>query len=435
MWNDTKVALGTAGIRRVAFYPNFLYLIIENSVLSSTVTSPISSSVPVAPPPGVATPNHFLADLYAFHWTELNLRLPLVSSIAVALCLFVGLWVGHPSGGLIAGGGAFTVGFGANQRIADSRLWPMLAAIFACGSATFAGTVVGHNGYALVLAASGSAFIYGVLTAQNTGLSWVGQQASVALFVASAFPSAPRAGLVRAGLIFAGGAAQLVITSVGLRLLPELQKNLFAIPHSVYSSLATTLQIRRHDLLHRLHDLPLALPGLSTRESLIYSLRLVLTVAIGSEFYRHLGIRSGYWIPMTALLVQKPAFFETFTRAASRILGTVAGAWLCTLLLAHVSLTLPAIAAAATLFAFLSFATNAVNYGLFTACLTSYIVFLLSLNQMPAPDIAHRRAWCTILGGLIALLIHLDAIRRLRSRHLDPSTQESHNTPSPHIPG
>ncbi len=405
-----KVALHTAGICIIAFYPNFLYLIIESTVSSSP-------AIPAAtvPQSGV-TPTHFLGDLYTFHWTELNLRLPLVSSIAVALCLSIGILIGHPSGGLIASGGAFTVGFGANQRIADSRLWPMLAAILACASATLAGTIVGHHGYALVLAASGSAFIYGVLTAQNTGLSWVGQQASVALFVASAFPSAPRAAFIRAGLILAGGATQLLITSIGLRLLPELQKHLFAIPRTVYSSLSLTLQIRRHDLLNRLHDLPLALPGLTTRQSLIYSLRLVVTVAIGSELYHHLGIQSGYWIPMTALLVQKPAFFETFTRAASRILGTLAGAWLCTLLLAHVSFSLPAIAAVATLFAFLSFATNAVNYGLFTACLTSYIVFLLSLNQIPGPVIAHRRAWCTILGGLIALAIHLDAIRRLRSR-------------------
>ncbi len=382
-----------------------------------------SASPPFDPPQGSlsaaspeVTPPHFLADLYTFNWTELNLRLPLVSASAVGLCIFTGLLAGHPGGGLIAGGGAFTVGFGANQRIADSRLVPMLAAIFATASATLAGTIVGHHGYALVLAACGSAFIYGVLTAQNTGLSWVGQQASVALLVASAFPSSARPALVRAGLILAGGAVQLLITSIGLRLLPELHKNLVALPRSVYTTLSDTLQIRRQDLLHRLHDLPFALPGLSQSQTLTYSLRLVLTVAIASELYHRLGIQSGYWIPMTALLVQKPAFFETLTRAGSRILGTLAGAWLCSLLLAHVSFTLPVLAAAATLSALLAFATNAVNYGLFTTFLTSYIVFLLSLNQIPGPVIAHRRAWCTTLGGLIALIIHIDALRRLRPR-------------------
>ena len=387
--------------------------------MSNSPAIPASALAPTLQ--AVATPSHFLADLYTFHWTELHLRLPLVSASAVALCLFLGIAVGHPSGGLIAGGGAFTVGFGANQRIADSRLWPMLAAIFACATATLAGTVVGHHGYAILLAACGSAFLYGVLTAQNTGLSWVGQQASVALFVASAFPSSLHGGLVRAGLILAGGAVQLLITSTGLHLLPELQKHLFAIPRTVYATLSDTLQIRRHHLLNRLHDLPQALPGLSAKDSLTYSLRLVLTVGIASELYHRLGIQSGYWIPMTALLVQKPAFFETFTRAAARILGTLAGAWLSTLLLAHISFSLPVLAAIATLSALLAFATNGVNYALFSTFLTAYIVFLLSLNQIPGPVIAHRRAWCTTLGGLIALVIHLDALRRLRiSRHPPP---------------
>ena len=87
---------------------------------------------------------HFLADVYTFDWTGLRLRLALVSTTAVAICLIVGVAVGHPGGALIAGGGALTVGFGVNQCIADSRILPMLAAIFAISSATFAGTVVGH---------------------------------------------------------------------------------------------------------------------------------------------------------------------------------------------------------------------------------------------------------------------------------------------------
>ena len=375
--------------------------------MSSSPTLPSPAALPAT------TPSHFLADLYTFHWTELHLRLSLVSAAAVALCLFVGIAVGHPGGGLVAGGGAFTIGFGANQRIADSRLWPMIAAMFACASATLAGTVVGHRGFAILLAAGISAFLYGVLTAQNAGLSWVGQQASVALFVASAYPTSLHVGLVRAGLILAGGTVQILITSIGFRLLPELQHHLAALPHTVFATLSQTLQRRRHHLLNRLHDLPQALPGLTAKDSLLYSLRLVLTVVLASELYRHLGIQSGYWIPMTALLVQKPAFFETFARAAARILGTLAGAWLCTLLLAHLTLSPLLIAALAALCAWLAFAANGVNYGLFSTFLTGYIVFLLSLNQIPGPVIAHRRAWCTTLGGLLALVIHLDSLRRL----------------------
>lgn len=357
-------------------------------------------------------PAHFLEDLYSFKWSEFNFRLPLVSALAVCVCLFVGILVGHPGGGLIAGGGAFTIGFGANQRIADSRLIPMIVAVFGCSTATLAGTVAGHKDYWLVIAASGSALIYGILTTRNAGLAWVGQQASVALLVASAFPTPLRPALVRAALIAAGGIVQVIFTSAGLRVFPNLPRDLLSIAISV----ANTVQEQSQDqLMQRIRELRSSLRPVTASEAFTYSVRLVITVAIATEIYRRIGIQSGYWIPMTALLVQRPLFSETLTRAAARILGTLAGAWLGSLLIAWLTPGPVVLAIITTLFALLAFATNSVNYGLFAACLTGYIVFLLSLNQIPGMEIAHRRAWCTILGGVIAVIVHLDAVRRLRS--------------------
>ena len=358
------------------------------------------------------TPAHFLADLYTFKWSEMDLRLPLISGSAVAICLFVGSAVGHPGGALVSAGGALTIGFGANQRIADSRLLPMIIAIFAMASATLAGSLAGHRGWELIVASAISAAIYGVLTMRDSGLAWVGQQASIALFVSSAFHADLKVSGIRAGLIALGGALQLVFTSVGLRLLPQLRKDLFSIPRTYY----TSLYDRRREFLARLRSLPEALPAPAHREALIYALRLIITVSLASELYRRLGVQSGYWIPMTALLVQKPAFFETLTRGLQRIAGTLAGAYLATLLAAHVPFTLWHLAALTAFFAFWCFALNPVNYGLFTLCMTSYIVFLLSLNAIPTPLIAHRRAWCTITGALIAFLIHIDALRRHREK-------------------
>ena len=354
---------------------------------------------------------HYLADLYSFNWSEFNFRLPLVSASAVALCLFVGILVGHPGGGLIAGGGAFTIGFGANQRIADSRLIPMIVAVFGCSTATLAGTIAGHKDFWLIIAASASAAIYGILTTRNAGLSWVGQQASVALLIASAFPTGPKPALIRAGLIAAGGAVQVLITSAGLRLIPNLTKDLLSIAISVVNSVHEQDQ---EQLMERIRELRRSLHPVTARDAFVYCVRLVATVAIATEVYRRIGLQSGYWIPMTALLVQKPAVVETFTRATLRILGTLAGAWLGSLLIAYLTPSPVVLAVMATIFALFAFATNSVNYGLFAACLTGYIVFLLSLNQIPAPEIAHRRAWCTALGGVVALVVHLDALFTMR---------------------
>jgi hypothetical protein len=356
-------------------------------------------------------PPHLLADLYIFNWKEMELRLPAVSAAAVSFCLGMGIGLGHPGGALVAAGGAFTVGFGANQRISDSRVWPMVLATILLGVATLTGTLVGHRGYALIVASAATAAIYGVLTIRNAGLAWVGQQAAVALFVASAFPSGPKHSFERAGLIVAGGLVQTFMTTAGLHLIPELQTDLLAIPRVVYASVYE----QRKEFFRRLQELPKALPAPDRAAAALYAGRLVITVAMASGLYRYLGLQSGYWIPMTAMLVQKPAFFETLTRAMLRVGGTLAGAVLATLLVQHVPMGPWWLALGVTLCAFGAFVAMPVNYGIFSLFLTSYIVFLLSLNEMPGPEIAHRRAGCTALGALIALLIHFDALRRHRA--------------------
>jgi hypothetical protein len=283
----------------------------------------------------------------------------------------------------------------------------MIAAVFATSTATLAGTVAGHEDYWLLIAAGGAAVIYAVLTTRHSGLAWVGQQAAVALLVASAFPTPLGPAFVRAGLVAAGGAVQLLVTTAGLGLIPDLRKDVVLMA----TGLAGTFRDEEQRFGVSLRGLPDMLPAFTRKQSFIYALRLLITMVIATEIYRRLGIQSGYWIPMTALLVQKPAFHETLTRAALRVSGTLAGAWLGSLFIAHVVPSPAVLAAITALFALLAFATNAINYGLFTAALTGYIVFLLSLNQIPGTVIAHRRAWCTALGAAIAAAIHLDALR------------------------
>ncbi len=357
----------------------------------------------------------YLADIYTFAWNQLTFRTSLIGAVSVAICLFAGVLAGHPAAGLIAGGGAFTIGFGVNQRIADSRVWPMVAATGAMFLSTLIGMMIGHHGWLLVLAATVWGFVYAILTARAAGISWVGQQAAITLFVSTAFPAGVHAALLRALLIFSGGALQTLITSFSLHLMPELGAILRSISETGSEELEHLINSNyaRYRAYVRLRSLPDYLRRIPTFP---FALRMAATIAIAAEIYRRLGVQSGYWIPMTALLVQKPAFSETFTRAFLRIGGTLAGAVISTVFLVHIHPNPFCLAALAAFFAFWSYATNTVNYGLYTLFLTSYIVFLLSLNSLPGPEIAYRRAYCTIGGGLIALMIHLDAIRRLRRR-------------------
>ena len=365
-------------------------------------------------PDPLAHPGRF-ADLYTFRWTELHFTTSLITAVAVAVALVGGVAFGHPSAGLIVGGGAMTVGFGLNQRIADSRLWPMIWATLSMAASTFIGMFAGHRGFGVVLAGAVWAFAYGVLTARAAGVAWVGQQAAVFLLVTSAFPADAWHAFQRALLTVLGGTLQIACTSLFLKLLPELRQDLAALPRYGLTGaehLRHTLGWRR--VLRRLRGFPRALPRLRASETTGYALRLAITVGLACEVYRRLGVQSGYWIPMTALLVQKPAFAETLNRALMRVGGTLAGAVFSTFVLLHTHPDPILLAWLASLFCFCAYMTNAVNYGLFAVFLTSYIVFLLSLNALPGPEIAHRRAYATLLGGVIALLIHLDALRRRR---------------------
>jgi hypothetical protein len=58
-----------------------------------------------------------------------------------------------------------------------------------------------------------------------------------------------------------------------------------------------------------------------------------------------------------------------------------------------------------------------VNYGLFTLCLTAYIVSLLALASLPGYQVARHRAISTVIGGGLALTVRLIVIR-YRQKHL-----------------
>jgi hypothetical protein len=330
------------------------------------------SAIPTAP---------FLADSYIFDWKAQSFRADLIFVIPVAICLGLGIWLGHPGAALVTAGGAFTVGFGAKQHIDESHILPMILVSLGIGAATFIGMVAGHTNFILVL-----------LTA--------------------AFPFSPRAAAVRSGLVMAGGALQIVTSSILLRLLQQLRTDLLSVARYLraeHQALRSSVEQAARALVRR-SDAPSAVP---------YAIRLAVTLGVSTEIYRKFGFANGYWIPMTALLVLRPGLSDTANRAIARTIGTLAGAMLASYALAHLTPATPTLAALTLLFAWLSYSLNNVNYALFTLCLTAYIVNLLALNSLPGNQVAYHRAISTIIGGALALTVRLLVIR-YRKQHSTP---------------
>ncbi len=350
----------------------------------------------------------FFADSAVFQWQNQSLRADLILTLPVAICLAVGVAIGHPAAGLIAAGGAMNTGFGHKHCIDKSRLLPMIFVAMGMAFSGFVGVLIGHENLLLVFTAALWGFGYGMLTARPGGYGWVGQQCVITFLVASAFPAPLKAAAARGLLLLAGGIVQLALSAALLKMFGELRKRVFELERY----LREEQQALRAALLETAQSL---WQRRFVNSAIPYSLRLAATVAAGTEVYRRLHYPSGYWIPMTALLVLKPAVTDTVSRAIARALGTICGAVLVSFGLAHIHATPAVLAACTALFAWLSYGLLNVNYALFSTCITGYIVFLLALNEVPGPEIAQRRAFCTLVGAAISLAVRLAVISRHRA--------------------
>jgi len=359
------------------------------------------------PRPGAA--HRLFRDSAVFQWQSQTLRADLLFTLPIALCLVIGLAIGHPGVGLVAAGGATNTGFGQKHRIDNSELVPMIFVTFGMAFSGFVGVLVGHENLGLVFLSALWAFGYGLLTARPEGYAWVGQQCVITFLVASAFPASLGAAAARGLLLFAGGALQLVLSSLLLRVFHRLRDRLFALSCYFRDEKAAfrTALIETAQSVRQRRFLNSAMP---------YALRLAATVGLSTEIYRRLHYPSGYWIPMTALLVLKPGLTDTVSRAMARVLGTMCGAIAISFCLAHVNPSPILLASFTVLFAWLSYGLLNVNYALFSMAITGYIVFLLALNQVPGPTIAVHRTVATALGGAMALCMRMIVIS-YRRRH------------------
>lgn len=332
----------------------------------------------------------FIREAGKLDWAQHRLWTTQPCLITIALALSAGVLSGEPTAGMIAAGGAMAVGFGAFQRLGRSHLAPMLAASVGMGVSALVGSLVGHSGPGAVLNAGLAGFGGGMLLALGPGASWIGQQCGIAALVASGYPAGTTTAIQRAGLILGGGLVQALVMVVAWRL--RAPRPTFA-TEDPFQGWIPALRTLRENLTPR-------------AEACRYGLRLGVTLALAAGLAHRVALSNGYWVPMTALLVLRNDFQQTFHRSLLRIAGTLVGAGLATHLVA-VGGWQPGPAALGVLvvvFAWLAYALVNVNYGVFAVALTSYIVFLLGIAGLPTRDVAAHRTANTALGGSLALL-------------------------------
>ncbi|MBV8068792.1 MAG: FUSC family protein [Acidobacteriaceae bacterium] len=137
-----------------------------------------------------------------------------------------------------------------------------------------------------------------------------------------------------------------------------------------------------------------------------HAVRLAIAVAAGNAIARSLAWEREYWIPMTIAVVLKPDFTTTFSRGVLRLLGTLAGLLLATLLyhlLPYNALTQLLLVG---VFAYFLRWAGPGNYGIFSVCISGLIVFLIAATGVPPGEVVFERAVNTLAGGLLALVAY-----------------------------
>jgi hypothetical protein len=136
-----------------------------------------------------------------------------------------------------------------------------------------------------------------------------------------------------------------------------------------------------------------------------HAIRFGAALAAGVATYRLLGMDDhGYWIPLTILFVMRPQRGETDHRLVLRAVGTVLGLIVATAVAEAFGGDELVIGAALTVAAALSFGLLTVQYALFTAAITTYVVVISTVIGEPAFRAVDERATGTVLGILIAFL-------------------------------
>ena len=339
-------------------------------------------------------------DLLTFEWTQLQPRAALLCLPALAVPLAIGVGTGHVRQGMMTAAGAFSVGFGSYQQFGSSRKLPMLVAASGMCVSSWIGTLGGLVPTVAVLLTALGGMSYALAWRRGPGASWVALQCLIWLIISTAFPASGLRALTRGSFVLAGGLLQMAIITTAWRLTG----------HVPAAAIGTTRA---------------AEPALVARSPGArrwgHAVRVAVAMAMAMAVGQALPVANGYWIPMTTAIVTRPELHHTYQRGAARIVGTLVGAALATLI-AWALHPLPSLLSAlVVVFAAACYLLVYVNYAAFAVCLTSYVVFLLALaGAAEAATIAHR-AVNTLIGGALGGLAHASfaggarIIQRLRA--------------------
>jgi hypothetical protein len=137
-----------------------------------------------------------------------------------------------------------------------------------------------------------------------------------------------------------------------------------------------------------------------------HALRLAVVVPLTELLSQLLGLPRGYWAVVAAATVLRPGFGATFTRGAERVLGTLVGVVVASLIAVAIDPSGWGVVAVVAVLSYFTYAVFPASFAWGTATMTGVIVFLLHAVAPDSGQIALDRGIDTAIGGAIGLITY-----------------------------
>ncbi|MFC9404937.1 FUSC family protein [[Kitasatospora] papulosa] len=137
-----------------------------------------------------------------------------------------------------------------------------------------------------------------------------------------------------------------------------------------------------------------------------HAVRVSAVAAAGYLLGAVLPFGHGYWAPMTAVMVMRPEFTQTYSRSVARFMGTVVGVAVATGIVqaAHPNAELSALLAVVS--AGLMYLLMRTGYAVGQVCVSAYVVFLLWMAGDDWSQTVPERVVLTLIGGILAMVAY-----------------------------
>jgi hypothetical protein len=315
-----------------------------------------------------------------------SIRRGFLIAVPIGICLAIEFGFDSPTKGAI-GTGALLAGFAGMDAAALPRAAWQAAAAPAIGIAAAIGIFSSQSAPAAVLAMGIVGGLAGYLFAYSLRLAIYGLTISLALMVAQGF-FLPVDDVLPALLwVTVGGLTQAVWS---LLVWVVAERRARGEP-SGWDAGAAAAALRSNLTLES--------------DACRHGIRFGVALAAGVAVYRIFDMDDhGFWIPLTILFVMRPDRDETYLRLVLRAAGTALGLFVATAFAVTVggenAITVIVLFAAAGF----CFGLLTVQYALFTAAVTTYVVLLTDTLGENAWHAADLRAIGTAIGIAIAFL-------------------------------